>query len=276
MEPKKTASKTDRSLLEQALVKSATLTRCAVNGTEPDPNHVVMKTEGEVAMFDKGVTIWKLDVNSPETLIPATTDTPYVEVEATWLNTQQALEQNVDVIHGGSANTFGGVGALLLPDDFRIPAVVADKDNVRHYDLQLLANDEVFSPSSKDYEIVMMRYEYSKDYKKDFLMQTYGGGGVFVETHDFPHIHIPLDNNSGGYIVIGKLLSNGRYQFTAFNIPFGYALYTPSYTIHGDGTLVGKYGITVGDSAFVSANTVLMYNKNSLTMALDVVPDWQG
>ena len=272
----KTAKFKKSSLLERALVASATLTRYAVKGKKPDKDHVVMSTEGEVALVDKGVTLWKLDVHHKKALSPATTDTPHVEVEATWLNTQQALEQGVEVIHGGSANTFGGVGALLLPDGFNIPTVTATPENVRHYGLQLIENKEVFAVSSRAFEIVMMRYDYSKDYKKDFLMQKYGGGGVFVETHDFPHIHIPVNEKCAGYIVIGKQLSNGKYHFTAFNIPFGFALYTPSYTIHGDGTLVGEYGITVGDSAFVSADTVLMYNQKTLSMARGVVPDWKG
>lgn len=107
-------------------------------------------------------------------------------------------------------------------------------------------------------------------------MQKYGGGGIFVETHNFPHIHIPLSAKCGGYIVIGKQLNNNKYHFTAFQIPYGHALYTPSNTIHGDGTLVGEYALTVSDSAFCHADTVLMYNKKTLKMAKNVVPDWKN
>ena len=117
-----------------------------------------------------------------------------------------------------------------------------------------------------------MKYDYTSIYKKDFLMQKYGGGGIFVETHEFPHIHIPLSKSCGGYIVIGKQLSETEFNFTAFRIPFGYALYTPSNTIHGDGTLVGEYGLTVADPSMITADTVLVYNENTKEMARGVVP----
>ena len=76
------------------------------------------------------------------------------------------------------------------------------------------------------------------------------------------------------YIVIGKRVSGRKFHFTAFLIPYGYALYTPSNTIHGDGTLVGEYALTVADSAMVSADTVLIYRENTLSMARHVVPNW--
>ncbi|GAB2195999.1 hypothetical protein [Sessilibacter sp. MAH4] len=265
----------DKNLLKEALIDSAKLTRYAVDSAgQPDKNHPVMTTEDEVVIFDKGTGTWSFDVNGKITVNPTATSTPYIEVDAQWLDTQAALETGVRVIHGGSANSFGGLGALLVPDAFCIPTVIADQDNVKHYGLTLIPAEQTFTVKSDNYEIVMMEYDYTKDYKKDFLMQKYGGGGIFVETHDFPHIHIPTTADCGGYIVIGKQLSATKFHFTAFQIPFGYALYTPSYTIHGDGTLVGVYALTVGDSAFVSANTVLMYNENTLTMAMDVVPDW--
>lgn len=264
-----------RSLLEQAIIKSVELTRYAVKGRKPDKDHPVMTTHGEVAFFDKGVTNWRLDLSRRKPLLQAKTDTPHVEVKAEWLDTQGALEKGIKVVHGGSANTFGGMGALLVPDGFSIPTVTATEENVRHYGLQLIPNMQDFAVSSDEFQIVMMRYDYGKDYKKEFLMKKYGGGGIFVETHNFPHIHVPLSKACGGYIVIGKQIDDARYNFTAFRIPYGYALYTPSYTIHGDGTLVGEYALTVADSAMCHADTVLMYNKNTLCMARKVVPDWK-
>lgn len=265
-----------KGLLKRALIKSAEITRYAVKGRQPDPNKVVLSTEGEVACLDKGVTTWKLDLGKKRVIAPASVEPPHVAVDAEWYTTQQALEKGIRVVHGGSANSFGGMGALLVPDGFRIPTVTATPENVRHYGLQLIGNGETFAASSRQYPIVMMRYDYTQDYKRDFLMQRHGGGGIFVETHDFPHVHVPLSEACGGYIVIGKRLYDGGYHFTAFRIPYGYALYTPSNTIHGDGTLVGEYALTVGDSAMVTADTVLVYNQNTLAMARGVVPDWKG
>jgi hypothetical protein len=262
-----------KGLLKKTLIKNAKLTRYAVKGRQTDKHKVVLSTHGEVAFFDKGVTTWKLDLARKRVVGAAALDTPHAAVNADWYNTQQALETGVRVVHGGSANTFGGMGALLVPDGFKIPTVTATAENVRHYGLKLIRNGEIFAVVSERFQIVMMRYDYTKDYKKDFLMRCYGGGGIFVETHDFPHVHVPLSESCGGYIVIGKRISDGDYHFTAFEIPYGYALYTPSNTIHGDGTLVGEYALTVGDSTLVTADTVLMYNKRTLAMARGVVPD---
>ncbi|MEJ2425565.1 MAG: hypothetical protein P8101_14095 [Candidatus Thiodiazotropha sp.] len=262
-------------LLKKTLIKDSELIRYAVKGRQVDKHKVVLSTHGEVAFFDKGVTTWKLDLARKRVVGKVVLDTPHVVVDAEWNNTQQALEKGIRVVHGSGANTFGGMGALLVPDGFKIPVVTATAENVRHYGLQLIKNGEAFAVVSAQFQIVMMRYDYTKDYKKDFLMRRYGGGGVFVETHDFPHVHVPLSESCGGYIVIGKRNSDGDYHFTAFVIPYGYALYTPSNTIHGDGTLVGEYALTVGDSAMVTADTVLMYNKRTLAMARGVVPAWK-
>lgn len=269
-------SKYKMGLLQRAIVKSVELTRYAVKGKSPDKSKVVLSTHGEVAFFNKGVSTWRLDLARKKAVGRAPTDTPHVAVKAQWYSTQQALEKNIEVVHGGSANTFGGMGALLVPDGFRIPTVTATRENVRHYGLQLIENKEVFAVSSDEFQIVMMRYDYTKDYKKDFLMQKFGGGGIFVETHNFPHVHVPLSEECGGYIVIGKKVADSEYNFTAFRIPYGYGLYTPSCTIHGDGTLVGEYALTVADSAMAAADTVLVYNNQSLSMARSVVPDWKA
>jgi len=276
MGEKKKKPKYQKGLLEKTIVASVELTRYAVKGKHENKHKIVMSTEGEVAFVEKGVTNWKLDVTAKKAIALKETDTPHVKVKARWYTTQEALEKGIEVVSGSSANSFGSLGALLVPDGFKIPTVMATAENVKHYDLQLIANGDDFAISSDQFQIAMMKYDYTKDYKKDFLMQKYGGGGVFVETHNFPHIHIPLHEDCGGYIVIGKQVSANLFNFTAFQIPYGFALYTPSYTIHGDGTLVGEYGLTVADSAMASADTVLIYNKERLAMAHNVVPNWKG
>lgn len=263
----------DKSLLEQTIVNSVQLTRYAVKEGEPDKSDVVMSTEGEVAFVDKGVTIWEVDIASQKTIAPAQSETPHVKVDARWYTSQEALEAGIEVLHGGSANSFGSMGTLLVPDNFKIPTVTSSRTNVKYYGLSLVETGEQFSISSARYQVAMMRYVYGRNYKKDFLMQTQGGGGIFVETHDFPHVHIPLSEECGGYIVIGKPVKDA-FHFTAFRIPFGYALVTPSGTIHGDGTLVGEYALTVADSALAGADTVLIYNEKTLSMAKGIVPDW--
>lgn len=267
--------KIDKNLLHDELVKSLQLTRYAIKDGKPDKDKPVMTTGRDMAFIEKGVTNWKFDLSDVHGMLPSKEKPPLVSVPATWLTSQQALEKGIKVEYGGSANVFGGMGALLVPDGFEIPTVLASTENVKHYGLQLIENKTDFAVTSAKYQLALIQYDYTKDYKKDFLMQKQGGGGIFVETHDFPHIHIPTSENCGGYIVIGKRASAAEFHFTAFQIPYGYALYTPANTIHGDGTLVGVYALALSSSMLATADTVLIYNEHTFEMARGVVPDWK-
>lgn len=234
-----------------------------------------MTTGRELAFIEPGVSVWRVDSRAHHGLTPARDEPPLVAVDARWYSAQQALAANIAVVSGSSANTFGALGALLVPPGFVIPTVTATPENVRYYGLQLIEAGGEFSVETARYPVALMVYDYSPRYKRDFLMKKHGGGGIFVETHDFPHIHIPTSRDCGGYIVIGKALATQRFAFTAYRIPYGYALYTPSGTIHGDGTLVGEYALTVADPALTPADTVLVYDRETLAMARGVVPDWR-
>jgi hypothetical protein len=264
-----------RTLLTDAILESVDITRYAVKDGRPDKSKVALSTDAGMAFVEKGVTNWTIDNQSNNGMKPDNKAPDMVTVKATWYTATEALKNNIRVVSGSSGNVFGSMGALLVPDHFKIPTVTATKENVKHYGLELIENGKELTVRSEQCDIVMMKYDYTSIYKKDFLMQKYGGGGIFVETHEFPHIHIPLSKDCGGYIVIGKKLSETEFNFTAFRIPYGYALYTPSNTIHGDGTLVGEYGLTVADPSMISADTVLVYNEHTKEMAHGVVPDWK-
>ncbi|WP_410210084.1 hypothetical protein [Aquirhabdus sp.] len=264
-----------RTLLTDAVVKSVDITRYAVKHGHPDKHKVALSTDAGMCFIEQGVSNWAIDHDSLQGMVPWEEDIPpMVRVRALWYTATDALRADIRVVSGGNANVFGGMGALLVPDGFAIPTVMASPENVKFYGLELIENKKPFTVRSEKVDIVMMKYDYTAFYKKEYLMQEQGGGGMFLETHEFPHIHIPLTKDCGGYIVIGRHLEADLYCFTAFQIPFGYGLYTPSNTIHGDGTLVGEFGLTVADSGMISADTILIYNENTLQMAQDIVPDW--
>lgn len=267
--------KLHKHLLRDTVVRSVRITRYAIKHGKPDPDKPVLTTGRNLAFIEPGCSTWRFDIDKPHGIAPAPLMPPLASVRANWYSAQQALEKGIEVVSGGDANTFGRMGALLVPKGFRIPTVTATTDNVLHYGLQLIETGSDFSIVSAQTPIALMQYDYTGDYKADFLMKTRGGGGIFVETHDFPHIHIPTSPACGGYIVIGKQVSADEFHFTAFRIPYGTALYTPSHTIHGDGTLVGEYALTVADPALIAADTVLVYNRETLKMARGVVPDWK-
>lgn len=267
--------KLHKNLLRDAVVQSVQITRYAIKGGKPDKDKPVLTTGKNLAFIDKGVSNWRFDIKKPHGMTPSVEKPPMAAVRANWYTAQQALETGIKVVSGSDANTFGGMGTLLVPTGFKIPTVAATQENVRYYGLQLIDTGSDFSVASDKCPIALMQYDYTKDYKKEFLMKKHGGGGIFVETHDFPHIHIPTSERCGGYIVIGKQVATDEFHFSAFSIPYGTALYTPSNTIHGDGTLVGEYALTVADPALITADTVLMYDRDTLEMARGVVPDWK-
>jgi len=282
---------------------------------------IVLSTQGLMQSIDAGVANWVVDLNaarsdeeiaalreqlganavalrqpgiiaSPFPLITSTPD--HVTLEAYWQNMDVLKARNIKLNVGTHANVFGGVGMLRVqspdPTGLKIPTVTANPENVRYYGASLIHATDVpehtglFQVASAN-RLVFMAYTYESSYVSDFLTQPCGGGGYFVEHHDFPHIHMPLSaTECGGHIVLGKPIATVgsgdnevpdfedpdqgytriRFAFTAFRIPYGYALYSPSNTIHGDGTLIGPYAITVANAS-TPADTVLFYRWNPQT-----------
>jgi hypothetical protein len=246
-----------------------------------DKSDEVLRTNDGLAFVKRGVSRWKIMLSETRVLIPSTAQVAeegsaceipdMVTVKASWHTPNRARKTDLNIRASGNANVFIGLGAIMVPDEFQIPVVKASKENVRYYGLSLVENQQVVALLSDEFDLVLAKYRYGKNYRQDFLTETVGGGGFFVETHNFPHIHAPLSPECGGYITIGKRHSGDSFDFTAFSIPYGYALHTPSNTIHGDGTIVGDYAITVA-TASAEADTVLFYNENSRAMASGIFP----
>jgi len=77
-------------------------------------------------------------------------------------------------------------------------------------------------------------------YARDFLQIDGKGGGAFVEYHDFPHLHMPIENTARGHFLLGRA-DGGDYLLSAFRIPYGQAIYTPPNALHADPFLIGRY-----------------------------------
>lgn len=252
----------------EILFRGDIIGRRSVTGND----ELVLETKAGLAFVEAGQTPWRLDFGSRNCIVPDSSRHRVV-VEASWYSGEEAQAAGLKVVAGPNASIFAGLGALLVPGDFRIPAVDATPETVEFYGLTLIAEGDSFTIESDKYDMALIEYYYSPSYRDEFLTRTEGGGGYFVERHDFPHLHIPLDDKCGGYIVIGKQLAERQFAFTAFRIPHRHGLYLPSYTIHGDGTLVGNHAITVARNS-AKADTVLFYNRETISKADDIVPPW--
>ena len=72
-----------------------------------------------------------------------------------------------------------------------------------------------------------------------------------------PHFHMPRDRCAGGHIILREL--DEYILLAAFEIPYGYALYTPGSVIHNDCFLTGKYIVVYSKTDNYS--NVLLRNK---------------
>ncbi len=67
-----------------------------------------------------------------------------VAVKATWYSSINARKAHIDIKAASNANVFRDLGAILVPDDFHIPIVQANRENVRYYGLSLIENEQTF------------------------------------------------------------------------------------------------------------------------------------
>lgn len=91
----------------------------------------------------------------------------------------------------------------------------------------------------------VITYFYGPRYVPDYLMD---GNGLFIEKHEFIQSITPLSKSCGGYVVLGREVtevdeknsSRTTLDLIAITIPFGQTLLVEPYCIHGDSTLIGK------------------------------------
>ena len=67
-------------------------------------------------------------------------------------------------------------------------------------------------------------------YVEDYLLKDERGGGFYMEYHNCPHLHVPMEKEATGFVILGKRTDDDKYLMmmtTAFHIPFGFGLYMP-------------------------------------------------
>lgn len=189
-----------------------------------------------------------------------------VTIRATWKNKYEER-----AISGRDASVFGGLGVLLIPTD--IETVTIPKMNARFVPREFLDKygaelipleqsfilDAVSEPSLE--ALYLIKYQWDSTYIEDYVMKKKGGGGLFVETHPFPHVFTPLSPVCSGALILGVKRSEGLYDFAAFEIPFGFTMKIKSNVIHGDSFFVGPYAIALTETEL--ADSVIIKKSNS-------------
>jgi len=168
------------------------------------------------------------------------------------IETNKIIESNNNIL---GKNLF-----ILINDEIlKIPVEVATNENLNYYLCSLIENGDTFNLYNNN-DIQNINISIGNNYFKDYILQSGLGDGLYIEIHDTPHFHQPLNSNCYGYIIIGKIKKDVLIM-TAFSIPFGKAIYIPPNTYHCDACLIGDYNVIYTITG--NYKTYLIYNEDS-------------
>lgn len=127
-------------------------------------------------------------------------------------------------------------------DQILIPIADCNSANLSYYGAELITPTKPYFKLDNASQMPLFNMSIGCDYIKDYLLQPGLGDGFYMEKHNTPHIHIPIDNSSSGYYILGEIINNNLYA-TAFEIPPNCAIYTPPNIYHCDAALVGNWNV---------------------------------
>lgn len=217
-------------------------------------------------------------------------------LEVSWF--QDPKKFDITIESQKEANILGGTGVAIIhnPDSgcqVRIPAVRATPENVAAYGARLLRHGDYLqfeipahpegdkastATNFQNYGLPAFNMSVGKHYPEQYLKVPSLGGGAYLERHNLPHLHIPQDENSGGYLMLGKFLDEDETEMavTAFKIPLGCGIYTKPNTLHQDAFLTGNLEVVYANAS--DFQTSFLYTKaedgEGYTIADVVVDDF--
>ncbi len=168
---------------------------------------------------------------------------------------------NKEKIICNNSNILGDNGILKLDvNSVDIPVAETTIDNLSFYSTILLKIGDIVQFDIEN-TLPITTMSIGQNYVKHYLLNENKGGGAYLEYHDTPHFHMKLNENSGGHIILGRIINDICY-LSAFKIPYGFAIYIKPNVIHCDGYLVGDYLVVYTKSDNYS--TVLIKNDNGI------------
>ncbi len=235
-----------------------------------DPVRPLMKATAAHSIIKAGTSINMLEIlGLDQGIIPRydmlVTSPQELTLPATWKNKSQEAAKS-----GESASVFGSLGVLLVRPSFNIieipkmNALAVPQSFLKKYGAELIALDSPIEMEPTEHEelenLYLVQYDFDEDYIEQYVMHAQGGGGLFVETHPFPHVFTPLSPDCGGALILGVDRGDGGFDFASFVIPFGFTMKIASNVIHGDSFFVGPYAIALTDTEL--ADSVIFKQEN--------------
>ena len=172
------------------------------------------------------------DISSKNIPIPYQCCIPVIE-------TERNAAKNVDNNILGSNHILNTLNRI---EQISIPIAECNSTNLSYYGAKLITPERPYFTLDNALPMPLFNMTIGCDYIKDYLIQPGLGNGFYMEKHNTPHIHIPVDNSSSGYYILGTIIDNSLYA-TAFQIPVNCAIYTPSNIYHCDAALIGNWNV---------------------------------
>ena len=185
-------------------------------------------TNYEITIEDLVPTNKPITIKSTE---PEYRDAPGILIDIDWKNSKHIKSDNM--VDDSNANILGDSKLHILKSDISIPLI--EEQHLHYYGAQLYELGDIIQFTTL---LPLFKMNIGKNYVKNYIMKY--THGVYIETHDRPHLHIPSSPNSSGYIVLGGY-AGAQVKLGAFKIPYGKALYICDNIIHNDCFLVGDY-----------------------------------
>lgn len=165
-------------------------------------------------------------------------------------------------------NILGNDGIFITNQkEIKLKKQIATENNLAFYGAKLYKIGDILGFENVTDTFPVTIVDVGKDYAKDYIMDPNLGGGVYLEYHNNPHFHMPLDDKCEGCLILGKKV-NEKYALSAFQIPYGYAVYTPGWIIHNDCFLIGRYLVVYAISNEYS--TVILKDNNDNLVKVDI------
>jgi hypothetical protein len=163
-------------------------------------------------------------------------------------------------IDTNKSNILGKSGKLYLKSNISVPII--GSNSLHYYNVKLYNINDIIS---FDHNLPLFEMEIGKNYVDEYIMKK--AGGVYLEEHERPHFHMPLTEDSCGYMILGKKVKGG-IELSAFTIPYGEALYMPNNIIHNDCFLIGNYNVIYSKTP--NYKTVLLVNNCNIPIKLKI------
>ena len=84
-----------------------------------------------------------------------------------------------------------------------IPLAPTTPEELVYYSAQLLHKEDCLRFDAQ-VPLPLFSMEIGPDYVADYMLKKDHARGIFLEYHDLPHFHMPLNKEAKGYLILGK------------------------------------------------------------------------